>query len=365
MVIIQQTDWVILGFVKQSRFKNWHEWRLVKLLNRQIGIDLGSQTIRMWDSLDDKYIHQPACMAVDTRSGSVVAVGEEADKMVGRTAANIKIVWPVGKGVIEDLDTARVLFKWVFGQLTPGAVIFRPQVLVALPETASQADRQVIIELFSILGAKEVNTISQSLAASIGAQVPLADATGCFLLNLGDQIMEAVAISLGRVVVSQTCRQGGSKLKKKLSAAIKQGSKIDPSQTQLNQILDQVASLNPQSEQTLTIVGKDVEKTGQAREAQIKSSDLRPYLEQIIDKAVEAMQEVLAQVPAELSSDAVDKGILVTGGLAKLNGIERYLADKLRLTVMVLDEPELQVIHGVRSVLMNWQNFRDSYSEND
>lgn len=362
-MIIQQTDWVILGLMKQSRLGKWREWQLVKHLRRQIGVDLESRTVRMWDSLDDKFVDEASCVAVDTRSGSVVAIGGEAFKIVGRSAANIKIVWPIGKGVIEDLDTARVLFKWMLGQLNQGSLVFRPQILVSLPVAASVADKQVVVELFTSLGAKEVETISQPLAASIGAQVPLADATGCFLLNLGSEIMEAAAISLGRVVVSRTCRQGGLKLEAKLAAALKQQYQIDLSQTQLSQVLDKVASLNPQSEESLNIVGKDLEKTGQAKQVEIKSSDLRPHLEAVIDKAVEAMRAVLSQVPAELSSDAVDKGILVTGGLARLDGIGRYLTEKLRLTTIVLDEPDLQVIHGVRSVLQNWTDFQECYGD--
>ena len=115
----------------QLLLDNWWNYRPIKHLNRKIGIDLGSNSVRLWDSLDDKFITQPACVAIDTRSGEVLAVGVDAQKMLGRTAANVQVTWPIKKGVVQDLDVARVLFRWLLGQLTKGVMLFRPQVLVS------------------------------------------------------------------------------------------------------------------------------------------------------------------------------------------------------------------------------------------
>lgn|GEM_PF-1214860 len=346
----------------QLLLDNWWNYRPIKHLNRKIGIDLGSNSVRLWDSLDDKFITQPACVAIDTRSGEVLAVGVDAQKMLGRTAANVQVTWPIKKGVVQDLDVARVLFRWLLGQLTKGVMLFRPQVLVSLPVTTGVSDRQVVLELMRSLGAKEVNTIDQPLAASFGAQVPITDASGCLLLHLESQTMEAVAISMGKIVASESCRQGGEQLGERIKAQVKQQFQLELGSVQLDKVMKNVVSLDAISKKELDVLGKDLSNPGQVKQVKLNSSHMRPLVEATMDKATDALRQVLARVSAEMSSDAVDKGILVTGSLAYMDGIERYMTDKLRLSVMVLDEPDKQVIWGTKHILTHWVDFRDLYS---
>lgn len=333
----------------------------MRLVERKLGFDLGSDQIRVWDSFDDRVEVAAARLAMDRASREVLAYGNDAAEMAGRAAANITLLEPVRQGVIAD-DQALILFlRMMLQKQVKTPLVFHPTVLVSVAAGATTADKQTTVEVLTKVGAREVHTVSQPLAASIGAQVPVADVTGCFLVQTGAAVTEAAAISLGRVVASHTTRLGGQQLKRELAHHLQQNLKYQFGPGAIDQILSQAASLQPNATTEIKVAGKALGSERAVKEITVSARDLLPVLEPFVDMVAENVAQVLAQVPAELAGDAVSKGILLSGAMAEMPGLDRALTNRLKMPVSVVDQPATAVIRGISRILQDWSAFRSSF----
>lgn len=325
---------------------------------RRIGIDLGSQTVRFWTDTDGIVLEQPCILAVERSTKKVLAVGDDALAMVGRVGEGVVLTRPVVAGRITDLKAAEVLLKAFLQQLVTRLALISPVMMVSVPAQSSTADRLVATRLLYNLGARQVFTISQPLAASIGAGVPIADASGCFLLHLGAGVVESVVVSLGSVVGRQASQYAGSYLERRLQYALKKEYSLSISTRIARKLLQELVTLNKQ-ERSIAITGKDL-KTARPKEVMVENTVLQPEVFAVVERYEQLLKELLSDVQPELTVDVIDKGLLLSGGLAKIDGFAEYLTNNMGIPVSVVDTPDQAVIAGIGTALEHLELFKES-----
>ena len=338
---------------------------LLSKINKKIGLDLGSQTTRIWIDGKGVVFKEPTCMAIDISKGSsessknILAVGAEALEMDGRVGDHIKIVYPVKNGEIYD-DRAiktylRILLnKWVGSQL-----LLNPIIMVSVPASSTQADREMITEIIYDLGAAEVYTIAQPLAASIGAGVPIADSSGSFFIHMGEGVVEGVVISLGSIIALVSSELGGEYFSERIMFFLKENFSLKISKSVSEEIIKEVVTVNKRNSKERMIGGQDC-NTENPKEIEITSGDLMPETVNLMKKTEELLRDLLSKMPPELTVDVIDKGLLISGGLANIANIEEYFVEKLGIPVTVVDSPENVVIEGIGTALEHLELFKKS-----
>lgn len=327
-------------------------------LFRKIGIDLGSSRIRIWHEQTGLVIDEPSCIAIDERAEKVVAVGKEAALMTGRVSKHIHVYYPFEKGMVDDLQMARSFLAVFLQKVLPHSYFFRPIVIASIPASAQEIDRKVLTDLLYQIGAREVYLVSQPLAAAIGADVPIADASGSLILNLGAGVVEGGMISFGNSVATQYSTKAGNYFDKQIQKKIKEKFSLNISINTAQDIKHHLLSLDD-NQKKLLISGQDVVSMA-PKEIKISSADLSQLTEQVATIYVDLMQKLLSLVPPELTSDVIDKGILLTGGMAELDGLDTYLVGKMGVPVSVVENSDQCCIRGLSTIIEHLDLFKES-----
>lgn len=333
---------------------------LTNSLTNLVGIDLGSSRTRMWSDKGGVVLNEATCLAIDERTQKIIAVGDEAAQMRGRASQHIKVLYPIQKGELQDPVGASALLKIFLHRVLKTGAFFRPVMMVSVPAESSEGVREAMVELLHRVGAREVFTIVQPLAAAIGAGVPIADASGSFIFHLGSGVVEGALISLGSLVASESSLYAGDYLDQRLQHALQKESNLLVSPTTARRLKHEVASLltQPVVKQSL-VTGKDA-LTGSPKEIAINPEVLLPTLTTVAERYAQLLQKLLSRIPPELTVDVIDKGMLLTGGLAQLSGLDQYLINRLGVSVAVVEEPDLAVIKGIATALENLELFKES-----
>jgi len=328
-------------------------------LVRRIGIDFGTQNIGIWTDRDGLVLEEACILAVDRSNKKVLAVGNDALDMVGRVGSNVLLVNPVSEGRITDLKAAEILIKSFMQQaVKKRSPLYNPLMMIGVTAGSSPAEQLVASRLLYNLGAKEAYTISQPLAASIGAGVPIADASGCFLLQMGAGVVEAVVVSLGSVVSKQSSSYAGQYLERRLQYVLKKDYGMIVSGSKISELLVKLVTLQNR-ERTQAVTGKDI-KTDRPKEVLVKSSTIRPELQRVVGKYEDLLKKLLSTVPPELTVDVIDKGLLLSGGLAQIDGLPEYFTSQIGVPVSVVDNPGQAAINGIGTALEHLELFKQS-----
>ncbi len=325
----------------------------------KIGIDFGSSRIRVCTHTDGVVVDTPACLAVHQKSKEVLAIGKEAVDLQGRVEGVVDVLWPIQHGVVYDPNLALALLKIVLQPVLRSNFFSTPTFMVSVPAAATQVDRDTITKLFYDLGARDVFTIAQPLAASIGAGVPIADASGSFILQLGSDVVEAGVTALGSLVHFEHSEKGGRYLTEQIMLLLQQEVGIEVSSEQAERILQQVATVRKDSKRQLLITGKDT-KQGNPMELQITSSAVYGTILTHLEEYQKLLQRLLAKIRPELTIDVIDKGLLLSGGLSQLHGLDRYLLQTLGMPVAVVEDPDKSVINGIHTALEHLDEYTES-----
>jgi rod shape-determining protein MreB len=289
----------------------------------------------------------------------VLSIGLEAQDMVGRMGKEVKVIYPLENGVIVDQEVASVMLRLFLRKALKSVYFFRPICMVSVSSHLTQTERDEVVKIFYNLGAHEVYLIDQCLAAAIGAGVPIADASGTFLVQLGAGVVEAGIISLGSVVASETLLEAGRALDKKIQIAIKKRYKLQIGRRTAEKLKKQLGCINIIGHRELLITGQDL-LTAVPREVLVIQEDLQPLFADYAQSCVETIKKLFAQIPSELTADIIDKGMLLSGGLSQVAGLEAFLIDRLGVSVSVVEQPEQTVIAGITQVLENLELFKES-----
>jgi len=328
---------------------------------KKIGLDFGSHQLRVWTEQDGLIFNQPACLAVDTRNKQVLAVGKDAAAMAGRVAPYVAVHWPVKRGVIYDSSLAAALLRVALAPLLKTTFIYGPEMMASMPAAATQVEREQMISLLLSLGAREAYTIAQPLAASIGAGVPIADASGSFILQWGEGVVESAVISLGSMVAAESSYFAGYFLKEAVQLRVLEKHLLQISLEMSAKLIQKVVSIEPKFNRQILVPGK-VAGEGNPTELRISSQDLLEPILSGVARIELLIEKLLANVPPELTVDVVDKGLLLSGGGAQLHGLDTYFIDRLGMPVAVVDSPKLAVINGVGNALEHIDEFKTSLS---
>ena len=334
-------------------------WKFLSQITPLLGVDLGTSRTRIWCQSKGVVIDQPTVIATNTRTQKVIAIGQDAAEMEGRVQSQIKLHHPVKNGKIFDANTVKAMLQIWLQQVLGLRYLLSPVVMVSVPAGCTQASRQAIIRTFYQLGAREVHTIAQPLAAAIGAGVPIADASGTLVFHLGAGVIEAGVISLGSLVQHQSSQLAGDYFDEVLQKKILSQYQTKLSLETIKELKHKLPLLNP-TNQTSTVVGRSINGSV-PREIEIKTIDLANEAKQVVVGYGELLKSLLTKIYPELSADILDKGMLLSGELAQLIGLDYWLADQLRIPTAVVENPGMVVIEGIKTALENLNDFKQSF----
>ena len=324
-----------------------------------MGIDLGSANTRIWVEEKGLLLSEPTLIAVDQSNNRVIAVGKQAAQMKGRADSSIKVFSPVQAPKFTDEQLLKAMLKLFLAKVSNQVYFFSPTILVSLSGSFYPSMKQVLTKVLIELGAGEVMLINQTLAAMIGAGVPMTDSSGSFVLQLGAGVVEVAGLSLGKVVDYACCNQGGLLLSEEIIYWFATTHKLKISEAIALKVLEQAGTLEKDEKRSIKVVGVDA-KSGEPVEKIIFSDQLIEVLAEFGQGYLKLVKGMLSTASPDLTIDILDKGLFLSGGLAQLHGLEEYLTQGLKLPVFLTDEPELTVIKGVGLVLEHLDEFRQS-----
>jgi rod shape-determining protein MreB and related proteins len=323
----------------------------------EIGIDLGTMNILLYSKNKGIVYNEPAVIAFDVQTNEVLTIGTEAKMMIGKTPNNVETIYPLKHGVIADFDKTATMLKQVFKLASKriGFSIKKPNVVISIPFHSTSVERRSFYELAKHCGAKQVYLLEEPIAAAIGADLPVDEPVANVVVNLGAGKTEAAIISLGGVVACQSLRIGGNQLDEDIIQYVRQHYNLLIGEQTAERIKIEIGYAPiAHEEKTMTIHGRDL-VTGFLKAVPLSSTEVQKAMEESLSQILSAIRTVLEECPAELSGDIIDHGIVLTGGVALLHGIEKWLSSELHVPVHTAPNPLEAVAIGTGKALSTIQ----------
>lgn len=329
------------------------------IFSTDIGIDLGTANTLVYVRGKGIVVREPSVVAIDKYEGKVLAVGNAANDMIGRTPENIVAVRPMKDGVIADFDITQAMIR-SFIKEAQVSKVFKPRVVVCIPSGITEVERRAVEEAVIQAGAKAAALIEEPMAAAIGAGLPVNDATGSMVVDIGGGTTEVAVISLGGIVASKSIRIAGNALDSAVINYLKKEHKINIGDKMAEEIKISIASAYEDDEEAVFEVrGRDV-STGLPKTAQIKESEIREAITENIDEMVEAIKLTLENTPPELAADIMERGIMLTGGGALIKGLDKLITEITKIPTHVAEYPLDCVVIGTGRALDNVKELLES-----
>lgn len=328
--------------------------------SKKVGIDLGTANSLVYVAGEGIVLNEPTVVAISLDDERVLAVGNEAKEMLGRTPGNIKASRPLKDGVIADYRVTEAMLRYFLSKVSGRGMLFRPEVVVSVPVGVTQVERRAVMDAAMSAGAREAFLIDEPLAAAIGAGIPIADAAGNMILNMGGGTAEAAVISLGGVVVSKSVRVAGNKIDEAIAMYLRRKHNLIIGDQTAEELKIKLGSALPlKKEEEREVKGRD-SVSGLPRSVKITSSEVTEAITEPLLKIVEMLKRVMEEVPPELSSDIIDKGIVMSGGTSTLNNFDKFITEKTNVPAYLADEPILCVAKGTGIVVENLALYKRS-----
>ncbi|MGV3618204.1 MAG: rod shape-determining protein [Fimbriimonas sp.] len=305
----------------------------------EIGIDLGTANILVYRRGKGIVLAEPTVVAISAKSGKVLAVGNEAREMLGRTPGNIKAIRPLKDGVIADYTTTLKMLEYIIGKTCGGRfpVKLKPTTLVCVPSGVTNVERRAVLQAAKEAGAGLAMTIEEPMAAAIGAGLPISSPGGNMVVDIGGGTTDIAVISLGGIVIAQSLRVGGNKLDEAIIRHIRNSYNLMIGDPTAEEIKIKIGSAYPLAQELrMEIRGRDL-VAGLPKAVEVSSEEIREALAEPIRQIAEKLCTVLEETPPELSSDVIERGITLTGGGALLRGLDRLLNSVTDIQVRVAD----------------------------
>ncbi len=333
----------------------------MKLFNfggKDIGIDLG--TANMLVTLKGKgiIIKEPSVVAIDKKTGEILATGIEAKDMLGRTPEGIKAVRPLKDGVIADFTATQLMLKNIIQKVSSRYNVGKPRVVVGVPSGITEVEERAVEESVLHAGAREVYLIEEPMAAAIGAELDVAEPSGSIIVDIGGGTTEVAVISLGGVVVSNSLRIAGDELDEDIVDYVKKELNIAIGTTTAEEIKLEIGCALPlMTEETMEVRGRDL-TTGLPRNIILSSTEVEEAMKESIMEIIEIVKATLEKTPPELASDIMEKGIVLAGGGALIKNLDKLLSEKTGMPVYVADEPLDCVVKGTGKTLEDLERLK-------
>ena len=322
-------------------------------MGRDVAVDLGTANTLVYVKGQGLVLNEPSMVAVDTRSGQVVAVGHEAKRMWGRAPRNIRLVRPLKDGVIADFDVCEQMLKQ-FLQRVSTSRWSKPRVIVAVPSEVTGVERRAVQDAAEFAGARRpVYIIEEAMAAAIGAGLPVHEPSANLIVDIGGGTTEVAVISLGGIVTANSVRVGGDELNEVIIAMFKRDFDLDIGVNTAEEVKIQLGSAWPLQNEIVGDVGGRDTKTGLPRTQEITTQQVREALDEAVMKIVDAIKRTLERTPPELAADVISHGLVLAGGGALLAGLAERITHETGIQAFIAPEPLLAVVLGAGMTLEN------------
>jgi len=327
---------------------------------KRIGIDLGTTYTLVHIPRRGIVINEPSVVALSMSDKKIIAVGNEAKDMLGRTPGNIVAIKPLKDGVIADYHTTEAMLRYFINKALSGVRLFRPEVMVAVPAGITSTERRAVIDATIAAGAKAAYIIKEPIAAAIGADIPIGSPSGHMIVDIGGGTAEMAVISLGGVVTSTSVRVGGTKFDSSIIDYIRRKYNLVIGERTAEEIKIGIGSaLYLEDKLTMEIRGRDI-ITGLPRNIIVSSDDVTEAIQNELEAIIAAAKNVLRETPPELASDIMDKGMVLSGGSSLLRNLDQLLYRTTDVPAYVADEALLCVAKGTGIALENLDSYKRS-----
>ena len=321
------------------------------LFSKDIGIDLGTANVLIYEKGKGIVLEEPSVVSMDAQTGRMIAAGEEARQMLGRTPGKIEVVRPMKDGVIADIAATEMMLKHFINSLNIKGMLSQPRIMICCPTNITLVEKNAIREAAEKCGAREVFIEEEPKIAALGAGMDISKPSGNMVIDVGGGTADIAVLSLGDIVTSASIKIAGNRFDQDIVDYIKTNYKLLIGDRTAEEIKISVATVYPEGrEEELQVRGRDL-VSGLPRTITISSTEVEESLRESVRIIVHAAKNVLEQTPPELSADIINKGIVLAGGGALLHGLHRLLADELHVPVFVADNPLHCVVIGTGIML--------------
>lgn len=325
--------------------------RLLGLFSNDIGIDLGTANSLVYVKDRGIVLREPSVVAIQAGTSRVLAVGEEAKRMLGRTPGNIVAIRPLKAGVIADFEITEAMLRYFIRKVHNRRKMVRPRVIISVPSGITEVEKRAVKDSATHAGAREVYLIEEPMAAAIGVGLPVQEPAGNMIVDMGGGTTEVAIISLAGIVQSRSVRVGGDEMDEAIVQYMKRVYNLMIGERTAEEIKITIGSAYPIGEEmSMEVKGRDL-VAGLPKTLTITGEEIREALQEPVSAIVEAIRVTLERCPPELSADLVDRGIVLAGGTALLRGIDKLIAEQTGLPVHVAEDPLSAVAEGTGIVL--------------
>ena len=331
-------------------------------LSRDMGIDLGTANTLVYVSGKGIVLQEPSVVAIDQDEKVPLAVGEDAKRMLGRTPGNVVALRPLRDGVIADFDTAELMLKHFITRVNEGKTLVAPRIVIGIPSGVTGVERRAVMDAASQAGARDVYLIDEPVAAAIGAGLPVAEPTGNMIIDIGGGTTEVAVLSLQGTVLSESVRVAGDELSESISQYMKKVHNLVIGERTAEEIKITIGSAYPiDDDAEMEVRGLHL-LSGLPRTVKVKSAEIRESMAEPLSVIVDAVKRTLERTPPELAADIIDRGIMLAGGGALLQGLDTLISHETGIVVHVAADPLSCVVLGTGRVLENFKQLERVFS---
>lgn len=332
------------------------------MLGKRLGIDLGTANTVVWLAEKGIVLNEPTVVAVSVEDGRLIAVGNEAKAMLGKTPGNIEAVRPLRDGVIADYVVTEALLRYFIQKVCGRAWFFKPEVMICVPGGVTQVERRAVLDATLSAGARVAYLIDSALAVAIGAKISIASPSGNMIVDMGGGASEAAVISLGGVVVHKSIRVAGNKIDEVITQYLRKKHNLIIGEQTAEEIKIKIGSALPlPKEESVEVKGRD-SVLGLPKLITVNSTEVMTAIRPVLNQIMGTVKAVLEETPPELASDIVDKGIILSGGTSLLRNLDKLMTQELGVPCHLVEEPMLCVARGTGIALENIDLYKRSIS---
>lgn len=327
---------------------------------KKIGIDLGTANTLVHIPKKGIVVNEPSVVAISLADNKILAVGEEAKRMLGRTPEEITVTCPLKDGVIADYRITEAMLRYLIDKVMPRIRFFRPEVMVSVPAGITSTERRAVVDATIKAGAKTAYIIKEPVAAAIGAEIPIEEPSGNLIVDIGGGTSEVAVLSLGGIVASASTRVGGMKIDLAIANYIRKKYGLAIGVQTAEQVKIKIGSALPvEREKKIEIRGRDM-IAGLPKTITVSTNEVCEAIQDELREIIQTIKHVLQETPPELSADVMDKGMVLSGGGAMLPNIDKLIIETLGVPAYIADEPLLCVAKGTGVALDNLESYKKS-----
>ncbi len=339
-------------------FKNF-----LGIFSKDIGLDLGTTNVRVYIRGRGLVISESSTVAINLRNDQIVAIGNNAFKMLGKSPAHISIVRPLSHGVISDFEVTEKMLKSIFEKVHRDTftLVPRPRVVATIPLDVTEVEKKSLEDVILQAGAREVFLVERPLAAAIGVRLPIQESIGNLILELGGGLSEVAVISLNGIVSYKSLKIGGESLNKNIISCVREKFGVILGDQTADEIKIKIGSaISSGKEQEIKVKGRDLAK-GLPREIVVSDEQVREAIKPLLEAIVDSVHETIESTPPELVADIYERGLILSGGGALLSGLDKMIQKKINIPVYIADDPSTAIIRGTGLILEDFNNLKQVF----